>query len=99
MSSFETTFRKVCSPTTEIISFLISLSNSKIISGSIEEPKKNINFFLSLASSCSMMLAISPELKSDNKLCVLSTKFRFIESIKALMNFGGTGAISFFNLL
>ena len=52
MSNFETTFKKVCSPTTEIISFLISLSNSRIISGSIDEPKKNINFFLLVASSC-----------------------------------------------
>ena len=82
-----------------IISFLISLSNSKMISGPILEPRKKINFFLSLESNCSIILAISPELRSAKKLSVLSINPKLIESIKSLINLDGTGEISFFNFI
>ena len=99
MSNFDTISKKVCSPTIETISFLISLSNSKIISGSILEPKKKISFFLSSESNCSIIFAISPELRSDYKLSVLSINPKLIESIKSFINLEGTGEISFFNFL
>ena len=77
----------------------MSLSNSKIISGFIFEPRKKINFFLLSESNSSIIFAISPEVKSANKLSVFSINPKLIESIRSLINLDGTGEISFFNFL